>query len=608
MNIRNIAIIAHVDHGKTTLVDTILKQSDVFRENQREMQQDLLMDSNDLEREKGITILAKNTSIFFGADKINIIDTPGHADFGSEVERILNMASGALLLVDAAEGPLPQTRFVLKKALEAKLKITLLINKIDKKDARPLEVKHEVESLFLELADDEDALHFQTLYGVGRDGKFYLELPEQYTTDLPGDLKPLLQTIVDTVPNSSVDLDKPFQMLISTLDHDSYVGRICIGKITRGVLKKGMKISLVSDGKVIGNYSATKLFTSMGLKRQEVDEIVSGDIAALAGIPELTIGQTVTDPSTPEDLPPIHVEDPTIKIRIGPNTSPFAGREGTFVTSRQISERLYHELETNLGLHIEDDPETTGFVVSGRGELHLSILIETMRREGFELEVSKPQVIFKEIEGVKSEPFEEITIDVHKDYMGAITDEIGKRKGKLINMTTYGDNGLRLIYKISSRNLIGIRSTLMTNTRGTAIMNTYLLGYEPIGTTMDQVRNGALIASQAGETLSYGLARAQERGLLFYGSGVKVYEGMVVGLSSQEKDIEVNVCRAKQLTNNRSSGEGVKVILEPPTVLSLEQYLDIIADDEYLEVTPISLRLRKQFLNEAQRKNAQRKN
>lgn len=602
MNIRNIAIIAHVDHGKTTLVDGLLKQSHVFRDNQKEMQEELLMDSNDLEREKGITILAKNTAVDYKGERINIIDTPGHADFGSEVERVLNMASGALLLVDAAEGPLPQTRFVLKKALEAKLKLILFINKIDKKDARPMEVQNEVENLFLELAEDDDALNFTTLYGVGRDAKAFIELPEAYTSDLPGDLSPLLDTIHEQIPNSNIDADKPFQMLISTIDHDPYVGRICIGKITRGTLKKGDRIALVDDGEVLGKFSATKLFTSKGLGRVETDTIVSGDIAALAGIPELTIGQTVTDPEITESLPKINVEEPTIKIKIGPNTSPFAGREGDFVTSRQIRARLYKELETDLGLHVEDDQESTSFIVSGRGELHLAVLIETMRREGYELEVSKPQVIFKTIEGVKSEPFEELTIDVHKDYMGEVTDELGKRKAQMLNMAAQSDNTMRLIYKISSRNLIGIRSNLLTATRGTAVMNTYLLGYEPVGTEMENIRRGALISTQNGETLTYGLANAQVRGTMFYGPGVNIYEGMVVGLSSQDRDIEVNVCKAKQLTNNRSSGEGVKVSLEPPTELSLEQYLDIIGDDELLEVTPKNLRLRKKHLTIAARR------
>ncbi len=606
MNTRNIAIIAHVDHGKTTLVDAILKQSHIFRDNQREMQQELLMDSNDLEREKGITILSKNTSVQYKGEKINIIDTPGHADFGSEVERVLNMASGALLLVDAAEGPLPQTRFVLKKALEAKLKIILFINKIDKKDARPIEVQREVESLFLELAEDDSALNFTTLYGVGRDGVAYKTLPDTYTPAQGETLAPLFDTIVEEISNSAINLDQPFQMLISTLDNDPYVGKLCIGKVTRGVLKKGQRIALVEEGKVIGTYNATKIFVSAGLGRQEIESIEAGDIAALAGIPELTIGQTVTDPSTPEHLPTIKVEDPTIKIKIGPNTSPFAGREGKYVTSRQIKERLLREKETNLGLQIEEDLESNAFMVSGRGELHLAVLIETMRREGFELEVAKPQVIYKKIDGVTCEPYEELTIDVPKDFLGTISDEIGKRKGQLVTMHTVGENGIRIMYKISSRNLIGIRSRMLTNTRGTAVMNTYLLGYEPVGTQMDSVRNGALVASQSGTTLSYGLINAQVRGTLFYGAGIEVYEGIVVGLSTQERDIQVNVCKGKQLTNNRSSGEGVKESLEPATELSLEQYLDIIGDDELLEVTPKNLRLRKRYLTETQRKIAER--
>lgn len=607
MDIRNIAIIAHVDHGKTTLVDAILKQSDVFRDNQREMGQVLLMDSNDLEREKGITILSKNTAVHYGDSKINIIDTPGHADFGSEVERVLNMASGALLLVDAAEGPLPQTRFVLKKALETKLKIILFINKIDKRDARAIEVQREVESLFLDIAEDEDALNFTTLYGVGRDGKAFKELPENYSAEMPGSMQPLFETIMEEIENSNTKQDEPVQMLVSTLDYDSYVGRLGIGKLSQGTLTKGMKISLVNENGVVGTYTATKLYTSFGLGRQEVDKLECGDIAALAGIPDLQIGQTVTDPEYPNALPTIEVAEPTIRIGIGPNTSPFAGKEGEFLTSRQIKARLDKELETNLGLRVEDDPSGKNFVVSGRGELHLSVLIETMRREGFELEVSKPQVIFKEEDGKKTEPFEEVTIDVAKEYTGTVSEELGRRKASLINMHPVGDMSMRLMYKISSRNLMGIRSTLMTNTRGTAVLSSYLLGYEPVGTTMGNVRNGVIISTEKGVTLSHGLANAQVRGTMFYGPGVEVYEGMVVGISSTDKDLEINVCRAKKLTNNRSSGEGVKVSIEPPTEFSLEQYLDFIGDDELLEVTPKNIRLRKRFLSQNERRVATRR-
>ncbi len=606
MDIRNIAIIAHVDHGKTTLVDALLKQSDVFRANQKEMTQQLLMDSNDLEREKGITILSKNTAVHYGDMKVNIIDTPGHADFGSEVERVLNMASGALLLVDAAEGPLPQTRFVLKKALEAKLKIILFINKIDKKDARALEVAHEVESLFLDIAEDESALNFTTLYGVGRDGKAYLELPENYNSDLPGDMKPLFETILKEIPNSHVHQEEPVQMLVSTLDYDSYVGRLGIGKLSRGTLRKGMKISLVNEAGVVGTFTATKLYTSLGLGRLEVDVIEAGDIAALAGIADLQIGQTVTDPAHPDALPAIEVSDPTIRIGIGPNTGPFAGREGEFLTSRQIKARLDKELEINLGLRVEEDTSANGYIVSGRGELHLSVLIETMRREGFELEVSKPQVIFKDIDGKKCEPFEEATIDVAKEYVGTVSEELGRRKGIILDMHEVGGMSMRLVYKISSRNLMGIRSTLMTNTRGTAVMNTFLLGYEPVGSTMATVRNGVLISTETGVTLAHGLSNAQARGSLFYGPGVEVYVGMIVGISASDKNIEINVCRAKKLTNNRSSGEGVKMILEPPTDFSLEQYLDFIGDDELLEVTPKNIRLRKRYLSQNERRVSER--
>lgn len=607
MNIRNIAIIAHVDHGKTTLVDNLLKQTHTFRDNQKEMSQELIMDSNDLEREKGITILAKNTSVSYKDVKINIIDTPGHADFGGEVERTLGMASGAILLVDSSEGPLPQTKFVLKKAMEQKLKIILLINKIDKGDARPAEVISEVENLFLELAETDDALHFTTLYGVGRDGKVFTELPEKYTSDMPGDLSPLFETIVKEIPEAVVDLDEPFQMQISTLDFDNYVGRLCIGKVKRGKLNKNDAISLVHNGVVTGKFKAVKLYTSIGLNRLEVETVSSGDIVALAGIPDLTIGDTITDPAKPEALPPIELEEPTIKISIGPNTSPFAGREGKYGTSRQIKERLIKERETNIGLKIEEDVEGTKFVVHGRGELHLSVLIETMRREGYELEISKPQVIYKEVDGVMCEPYEEVTIDVPSDYLGAVTEELGKRKGIMEDMHTDHNNNVRLRYKISSQNLLGIRNILLTNTRGTAIMNTYLLGYEPKGPKMESLRNGALIASQPGTSMTYGLGNAQERGTLFIGPGVSVYEGMIVGISSKEQDIEVSVSREKKLTNNRSSGEGVSVQLTPPTTLSLEQCLDFLNDDELLEVTPLGNRLRKRYLNESERKNAKRR-
>ncbi len=606
MQIRNVAIIAHVDHGKTTLVDALLKQTHTFRDNQKEMSQTLIMDSNDLEREKGITILSKNTSVFYKDTKINIIDTPGHADFGGEVERVLNMASAAILLVDSAEGPLPQTKFVLKKALEANLKIILLINKIDKKDARPAEIITEAEHLFLELAHDESHLNFTTLYAVGRDGKVFAELPDSYDESTPGDLTPLFDTILDEVPDVATDESEPFQMLISTLDADAYVGKLCIGRVNRGSLNKGDNVALVEDGTVVSTNKVMKLYTSEGLARTEVDRVVAGDIVAIAGIPQLTIGQTISDPAHPESLPTIEIEDPTIRITIGPNTSPFAGREGKYTTSRQIKERLSKEVETNLGLRVEPDPEGINFIVSGRGELHLSVLIETMRREGFELQASRPQVIIKEIDGKMCEPYEEVTIDVPQEHTGVVSEEFGRRKARMLDMTTDSNNNTRLVYVISSQNLLGIRNVLLTKTRGTAILNTFFLGYEPKGSKMDSLRNGALISSQTGQTLTYGLLNAQERGTLFVGTGVEVYEGMVIGVSSREQDLEVNACRAKQLTNNRSSGEGVSDALTPPTIMSLEQCLDFIGDDELLEVTPASLRLRKRYLTEVERRRHSR--
>lgn len=608
MDIRNIAIIAHVDHGKTTLVDAILKQSHIFRSNQKEMTQNLLMDSNELEKEKGITILAKNTSIIYNNNKINIIDTPGHADFGSEVERVLNMAGGALLLIDAAEGPLPQTRFVLKKALEAKLKLIVVVNKIDKQDARPKEVLRDVENLFLEQAEHDEALDFVTLYGVGRDGKIFDTLPQAYSSTLEGDITPLLDAVIEHIPNSHIHTEKPLQMLISTLDYDPYVGKICIGRISQGTLTKGSPIALVNSQGKIGTYTVTKLFTNIGLERKETLEVVSGDIASIAGIPEMTIGQTITDPAYLHPLETISIEEPTLRIRIGPNSSPFAGKEGEFVTSRQIGERLHKEIETNLGLRLEESNQTTSYIVSGRGQLHLAILIETMAREGFELEVSKPEVIFKYIDGVVCEPFEEVTIDIPKEHIGVVTEEIGKRKGKLINVINSSDTIMRLVYKISSRNLIGIRSLLLTKTKGLAVLNTFLLGYEPLGTPKQTTRNGGIVSTHTGETVTYGLVSAQARGTLFIGPGINVYEGMIVGLSSHDRDVEINVTKSKKLTNNRSSGEGVKAVLEPPTELSLEQYLDIIADDEMLEITPKNLRLRKQFLTLSQRKRQKRGN
>ena len=606
--IRNIAIIAHVDHGKTTLVDSMLKQTHTFRDNQKEMNEVLIMDSNDLEKEKGITILSKNNSVKYKDVKINIIDTPGHADFGGEVERILNMADGAILLVDAVEGPLPQTKFVLKKALEKHLKIILLINKIDKKDARPVEIINEVEELFLDLATHDDHLNFKTLYAVGRDGKAFDALPQNYTIETPGDLSPLFEAVISEIPNSVKDEDQPFQMLISTLDTDLHVGKICIGKVTRGKLKKGDMVSLVDEEKVIGTSRVQKLFTSIGLDRVEVEEVASGDIVAIAGIPELTIGQTVTDPLAPVSLPKIYVEDPTIRITVGPNTSPFLGKEGKMFSSSQIKERLMKEKETNLGLKIEPDEATSNFAVSGRGELHLAVLIENMRREGFEMEISKPQVIYKTIEGKVCEPYEEVTIDVGKDYIGAITEEFAKRKATMINMTQEPGEITRFVYKVSSKNLLGVRNVLLTKTRGTVELNTFFLGYFPKeDTAIEQARPGVLISFDSGMALSYGLENAQERGTLFIKSNTPVYEGMIIGISTREHDMEINVTKGKKMTNVRSSTSDMSVQIDTPTELSLEQALDFINGDELLEVTPLSIRMRKKYLSATERKIKSRK-
>lgn len=607
--IRNIAIIAHVDHGKTTLVDAMLKQTHTFRDNQKEMTETLIMDSSAQERERGITILAKNTSVFYKDTKINIIDTPGHADFGGEVERTINMADGAILLVDAAEGPLPQTKFVLKKALERSLKIIVIINKIDKKDSRPDEVLSSVETLFLDLATEESSLEFITLYAVGRQGKVFATLPKHYEDNLPGDLQPLFETILNEVPNAVQSISEPFQMLVSTLDNDQYVGKLCIGKVRRGQLKQNESIVLTENNQSLGIYKAQKLYTYQGLKQVEVETIQAGDIVAIAGVDQMNIGQTVCDPKKIESLPTIKVEEPTIKITIGANTSPFKGREGIYTTSRQIRERLLREKQTNIGLKIEDEPSSSKLVVYGRGELHLSVLIENLRREGYEMEISRPQVIYKKIDGETYEPYEEVTIEVDREYNGVVNEEMGKRKAMIIDIVDDPNRStVRTVYKISSQNFLGSRNILMTNTRGTAQISSYLLGYEPLGDKVGSLRNGALVATDGGITMTYGLVNAQQRGVLFVGPGTEIYEGMIVGIANQINDIDLNPCKAKHLSNNRSKGEGTSIPLTPHTVLSLEQYLDLIADDEYLEVTPKSLRLRKKILTKTGRRVDRREN
>lgn len=605
MNIRNIAIIAHVDHGKTTLVDGMLKQTHTFRENQAEMGQTTILDSNDLEREKGITILAKNTAVMYHGTKINIIDTPGHADFSGEVERVIHMADGALLIVDAAEGVLPQTTFVLQKALEKNLKMIVVINKIDRKDARPAEVLREIEELFLRLAHKDEHLTFPVLYAVGREGKAWASYPSNF--EEPGDLTPLFDEIIKTVPRPSADPDKPFKLLVSTLDFDSYKGTYAIGKIAAGTVTPGQKIAELWENNQLGIKTIQNVFTSVGLNRVEVNKGEAGDIVALTGISDVAIGETFADPSDPTGFPAITLGEPTLKIYIGANTSPFAGREGKFTTVRQIEERLLREKKTNIGLRIETNPAGQGFIVSGRGELHLAVLIETLRREGFELQVGKPQVIFKTIDGAVSEPFEEVTIDIAQEYVGIIMEEMGRRRGQLKDTSTDQRGISRMVYEISSRNLLGFRTDMLTKTRGNGLFATLVIGYRPQGPVAPKTRNGVLIAFESGVSTGYALTTVQERGKAFIGPGVTVYEGMIIGLNKRQEDMEINVCKGKKLTNIHSANADVAIQLDPPILFSLEQCLDFIEEDEFLEATPLSLRLRKKLLSKVNRVRSERK-
>ena len=597
--IRNIAIIAHVDHGKTTLVDGLLKQSKTFRENQAEMSQELLMDSGDQERERGITITAKVTAVQHGEYRINIVDTPGHADFSGEVERTINMADGCLLIVDAQEGPMPQTKFVLGKALAAGLKPIVIINKIDKAGARIEAVEDELADLFLELAVHEDQLHYPVYYAVGRAGKAWARVPADAEAD--GDLEVIFDAIIRDIPAPQVELDKPFQMLVTALAWDSFKGKYAIGRITAGRVKAGDQVVLCKVGgqKIAGRVDA--VFMSYGLKRFEVDGGIAGDIVQLTGIADAQIGETIADAVSPVPLPPLEVEAPTLKIYMGPNTSPFKGQEGKYTTSRQIGERLHKELETNVGLRVED--EGIGFLVSGRGELHLSVLIESMRREGYELEVGRPQVVTKEENGRTLEPVEELIIEVPAEHVGTVQMELGRRRAQLKEQFASSSKGVtKLIYELPTRALLGLRDTLMTDTRGTAVINSVVAGYQPLGVALQQLRNGVLIAFETGTTTPYALQTAEERGTCFTGPAEKVYAGQIVGLNTRQEDMEINVCKAKHLTNMRSKSSDGVVQLTPPTVLSLEQCLDFIENDELLEVTPKSLRLRKRELDPTKRK------
>ena len=589
-NLRNIAIIAHVDHGKTTLVDALLQQSGVFREN--EQVEVCVMDSGDIEKERGITILSKNTGINYNGIKINIVDTPGHADFGGEVERVLDMVDGVLLLVDSFEGCMPQTRFVLKKALARNLKPIIVVNKLDKPNARPYEVVDEVLDLFIDLDANDDQLESPTIFASGRDG---------YATTDPAtkteDMKLLLDMIVENVPAPEGDTDGAFQFLASNIDYDDYIGRIAVGRIHRGSVKVGQNITICKkDGKTT-NVRATKIYTFEGLKRVEVETASVGDIVCIAGLTNIEIGETVCAPDCLEPLPFTEIDEPTLSMTFSVNNSPFAGQEGDFVTSRHIKDRLEKELETNVSLRVTDTDSADSFEVAGRGELHLSILIETMRREGFEFQVSKPQVLFKEIDGVQCEPIEHLVVDVPDEYTGAVMEKLGNRKAEMANMQPVSQGYTRLEFKIPARGLVGYRSELLTDTKGTGIMNHYLDGYEPYKGEIQMRERGSLVAWEAGESITYGLFNAQDRGKLFIGAGVKVYEGMVVGENSRNEDITINVCKRKQLTNTRASGSDEALRLVPPVNMSLENCLDFIGEDELVEVTPKSLRIRKKILN-----------
>ncbi|WP_440906948.1 translational GTPase TypA [Clostridium perfringens] len=596
-DIRNIAIIAHVDHGKTTLVDALLRQSNVFRTNEKV--EERVMDSNDLEKERGITILSKNTAVHYNGVKINIIDTPGHADFGGEVERVLKMVESVLLVVDSYEGAMPQTKFVLRKALELGLKPIVVINKIDKPDARPEEVIDEIFELFLELGADDEQLDFPIVYASARDGVATINIDE------PKDnMKDLFDTIIEKVESPKGSIEDSLQMLVTTLDSSEYVGKIAIGKITRGIAKKNQQAAVVRQDGTVTKFKISSLYTHDGLKRIEVDEAQLGDIVAISGISDVNIGETITDAQNPEGLPFVKIDEPTLNMNFMVNDSPFAGREGDFVTSRHLRDRLLKELETNVSLKVKEiTPDC--FEVSGRGELHLSILIETMRREGYEFQVSKPNVITKIDEnGVKVEPIEHLTIDVPEEFMGHVMEKLGPRKAEMVNMTSAVNGYSRLEFKIPARGLIGFRNEFMTDTKGNGIMNHVFDGFEKYKGEIPGRSRGSIVVFESGEAVTYGLFNAQERGTLFIEPGTEVYAGMVCGECSRADDIDVNICKKKQLTNTRSSGADDALKLTPIRQMSLEQCLEFINNDELVEVTPVNVRMRKRILDSAERKRA----
>jgi len=588
-DIRNVAIIAHVDHGKTTLVDAMLKQSKIFRDNQDVGE--LIMDSNTLEREKGITIMAKNTAVMYKDVKINIIDTPGHADFSGEVERVISMADGCILLIDSVEGPMPQTKFVLKEALHQGLKIIVVVNKLDRPNARVAEVLRLTQDLFLDLATHDDHLDFRVLYASGRDG---------YVTTDPngraGTILPLFDTILDYVPAPQIE-EGPFQMLVSNLDYDSHKGRIAIGRIWRGGISERETVTRLAADGATEDYEIAEVFTYLGLKKLKVDQADAGDIVALTGIDDVAIGDTVASPEKPEALPRIAISDPTVEMTFGDNTSPFAGKEGRYCTTRQLRERLYRELATNLSLRVHDTDSPDTFIVRGRGELHLAVLIETMRREGYEFEISRPEAIVKSVDGKLMEPMEDLTIDTKDEFIGVLTEALSKRQARMTDMVNDGRGNVRLVFSIPTKGLLGFRSLFLTSTRGEGVMNSVFTGYEPWRGEIESSRSGVLVASEASVATSYGLNNAQERGITFIDPGTPVYEGMVFGQTAHNKDIPVNVGKEKKMTNVRSSTKDIAVKLTPPLKMSLEQSIDFINRDELVEVTPKNIRLRKKVLN-----------
>jgi GTP-binding protein len=586
--LRNIAIIAHVDHGKTTLVDSLLKQSGIFRDN--EAVGTCMMDSNELEKERGITILSKNTAITWEDYKINILDTPGHADFSGEVERVLNMVDGALLIVDAVEGPMPQTRFVTKKALEMGLKIIVVVNKLDRPAADPPRVVDQVLDLFLELGvEDDEQLHFPVVYASGLQGAAGLDWEQPLT-----DMRPLFETIVQQVPPPPGNADEPLQLQASTLDYNDYMGRMLIGRIRRGRINAGQSVTLINREGALSQHRISKLFGFLGLKRMEIESASAGDIVAVCGIPEVQIGETLTDLSTPEPLPLIAIEEPTLQMTFSINTSPMAGREGKFVTARQLRDRLYKEIKTNISLQVEDGATTDSFQVSGRGELHLTILIETMRREGYEFQVSKPRVLTKTIDGKLHEPFELLLLDVPESCAGACIERLAQRKGELRQMNNDSVGRTTIEFAIPSRGLLGFRSEFIRLTRGQGTMNHALTGFEPWAGDIGQTRNGSLVSSEMGDVTAYALKNLEDRGVFFISPREKVYKGMIVGEHTRSGDLALNVCREKKLTNMRSANADVKQVLETPIEVTLEFGLDYIGSDELMEVTPQSIRLRKE--------------